>query len=259
MLTGSIYILIDPFTNHPRYVGQTIRKPSERYNGHICDGSLKRQKTYNVNWIKKLKSLNSKPIMEVIDSVPENELNFWEAHYISLYKSWGFKLTNGTTGGDACKATEATKLKMKASSGNTRKRMLLNNPAFKKIKPILQYDLKGNFIKEWTSSSEAEKELGYLRECVFRACQKESKRYKNSLWRFKTEDFKLKITPIKNTKKNGYKRPIIQFDLNNNFIKEWSSIKEAQLNIRNNTIGSISPCVRGIYKQAYGFIWKYKE
>ena len=44
-----------------------------------------------------------------------NEVDFWEMHYISLYKSWGFDLKNGTIGGEGgtgLKHTEETKMKM---------------------------------------------------------------------------------------------------------------------------------------------------
>lgn len=58
---------------------------------------------------------------------------------------------------------------------------------------------------------------------------------------------------------NGKKsKPVLQFDLNNNFIKEYPSIRQvyretgfAQTNI--------SACCKGKHKQAYGYIWRYKE
>jgi hypothetical protein len=34
-----------------------------------------------------------------IDLVPDTEWKFWEKHYISLFKSWGFKLENKNNGG----------------------------------------------------------------------------------------------------------------------------------------------------------------
>lgn len=58
---------------------------------------------------------------------------------------------------------------------------------------------------------------------------------------------------------NGKKAYIvIQYDLNMNFIKEWPSTMEIEriTGFKNNNIGS---CCRGKYKQAYGYIWKYKK
>lgn len=54
------------------------------------------------------------------------------------------------------------------------------------------------------------------------------------------------------------KKPILQFDLEENFLEEFFSINEAAriLNFRND---GISACLRGKQKTAYGFIWKYKN
>lgn len=51
---------------------------------------------------------------------------------------------------------------------------------------------------------------------------------------------------------------VLQYDLQGNFIKEWSSIKEVkeQLNIRHS---SICGCCKGRYKTAGGYIWRYKD
>lgn len=52
-------------------------------------------------------------------------------------------------------------------------------------------------------------------------------------------------------------KPIIQYDLDGNFIQEYPSMHEAArcLGLKQ---GGISMCCRGIAKTAYGFVWKYK-
>ena len=52
------------------------------------------------------------------------------------------------------------------------------------------------------------------------------------------------------------KKPIIQYDLKNKFIKTWPSAKEAaeKLNIHKSNIGA---CCRGEGKSAGGYVWKY--
>ena len=51
---------------------------------------------------------------------------------------------------------------------------------------------------------------------------------------------------------------VLQFDLNDNFIKEYASAHqvERELGFAN---GNIKKCCKGKYKQAYGYKWKYKE
>ena len=55
-----------------------------------------------------------------------------------------------------------------------------------------------------------------------------------------------------------HKKPVLQYDLQNNLIKEWPGIVDAQ----NNTgIGrhNIGMCLKTKTKSAGGFIWKYKN
>ena len=78
----------------------------------------------------------------------------------------------------------------------------------------------------------------------------------------KTQKFKGRVSPNKG---NKYKhsleacakkhKPIIQHDLKNNIIKEWSSIKEAKTILK---INNIPLALSGANKTAGGYIWKYK-
>jgi len=54
------------------------------------------------------------------------------------------------------------------------------------------------------------------------------------------------------------RKPILQFDLNNNFIKEFISTKDAerQTGLSHKQIGRVA---LGQRKTAYGYIWRYKE
>ena len=71
------------------------------------------------------------------------------------------------------------------------------------------------------------------------------------LGKLKSDSYKQKISIIKS-------KPILQYDLQNNFIKEWSSATEAGkfLNKKNS---AISECCNNKRKSAYNFIWKFKN
>ena len=58
--------------------------------------------------------------------------------------------------------------------------------------------------------------------------------------------------------KKSLSKPILQFDIDNNLIKEWKSIHDAEraLKIANT---HISKCCRGKAKTAGGYIWKFKK
>ena len=53
-------------------------------------------------------------------------------------------------------------------------------------------------------------------------------------------------------------KKINQYDLNNNLIKKWNSIKEIYLQTGYSQ-AFISGCCKGNHKKAYNFIWKYAE
>lgn len=52
-------------------------------------------------------------------------------------------------------------------------------------------------------------------------------------------------------------KPVEQYDLSGNFIKEFPSISQCARQTGYN-ISFLSNCCNGKYKQAYGFVWKFK-
>ena len=54
------------------------------------------------------------------------------------------------------------------------------------------------------------------------------------------------------------KKRVTQYDLDNNFIVEYESLKQLK-EVKGFDSGLISCVCRGIYKQAYGYKFKYKE
>lgn len=157
--------------NIPFYIGKTINIKNERLNAH------------KQVWGKSI-------FLEDIDEVPTNEWEFWESHYISLYKSWGFILKNKNNGGGGCithSVSEITRTKIgnihrgkKKPFSREHKKNLSRALKGKKCppsmgeniskslkgrevtwktgkssKPIYQYNLEGGFIKKWDTATKA--------------------------------------------------------------------------------------------------------
>ena len=57
------------------------------------------------------------------------------------------------------------------------------------------------------------------------------------------------------TRNDKIKKPILQFTLDGEFIKEWPSTTD----VGKEFIKGINHCLRGRQKTAYNYIWKYKE
>ena len=75
----------------------------------------------------------------------------------------------------------------------------------------------------------------------------------------KNDSFKKKLSDaIKKRNVEYSSKPVIQYNLDGNFIKEWKSLADIhrELGFKKS---SISKCCLGKQKTAYGFIWKYKE
>lgn len=111
-----IYSLLCPITGDVKYIGKA-ENPSYRYRKHI-EESLRGKVTKKCHWIKSLLNIDLKPILNIEDCVDESEWKFWEMYYISLYKSFGFDLKNGTNGGDGGKMSIEVIEKIRQSCKN---------------------------------------------------------------------------------------------------------------------------------------------
>jgi len=93
-----IYTLADPINGQIRYVGKA-NNIKKTLSCHLTSSNLIKS-SYKNSWIKGLQNLGVNPIIEIIDEVLFDEWESWEQYWISQIKSWGFKLTNLTNGGD---------------------------------------------------------------------------------------------------------------------------------------------------------------
>ena len=125
-----------------------------------------------------------------------------------------------------------------------------------KLTPVDKYSKSGKFIESFVSIVDANKSMGlknnssHISEC----CMGNLISAYGYVWRFSGDPF-----DIYNKKDKRY---VIceKYDLDNNFIERFNSIKEAALSIGDNisTISSnIRRCCNGGTKTAYGYKWKF--
>lgn len=123
-------------------------------------------------------------------------------------------------------------------------------------KPVLQYDMDGNFVREWKSFKHIKRSKLFKGTCtIIHRCLKNKKRSGfGFIWKYKTSDtYPLKIEVKEST--TG-KKPILQYDLNGKFIKLWDSISQIE---KMGYTCSIFRNLSGVSKSAGGYIWKYKK
>ncbi len=94
-----IYILSDQF-GEVRYIGKTNFALEKRLEEHLSKSCLSFN-THKNNWIKSLLNKNIKPnIQSIAFAHNEEELNAMEIYWIKFFKEQGYRLVNGTNGGD---------------------------------------------------------------------------------------------------------------------------------------------------------------
>ena len=54
----------------------------------------------------------------------------------------------------------------------------------KKVNPIFQYDLQGNFIRKWNSAKECSIDTGFNNDCIRSCCSGRYKTYKGYRWSY---------------------------------------------------------------------------
>lgn len=100
-MKSTIYVLVDPRKKEEyRYVGKTVQKLSHRLSKHIYDAKKPDNHTYRARWIRKLLRDDVKPQMVELETIDAEIDCEREIYWIARLKKEGYKLTNGTDGGE---------------------------------------------------------------------------------------------------------------------------------------------------------------
>ena len=280
---GYIY-LITNFTNGKRYVGQTVNPIHYRWNKHI-------EEAYSGN---KSNSLLHRAIIKygasnfginVLEECADTELNEKEKSYIKQYNTYytydkGYNMTWGGEGVTKYSDDEilylwnqgyrnceiARLLGAKDTTISLRIQSLVGGNAAqarradsRKIS-IIQYDLQGNYIKDWESASIAEKELNLSQGSISRCCNKQRTNSGNFLWKKSSDDTSVEELML-NYAKSMKCCAVDLIDDYGNIIKTYESGKAAELEL-GIARGRVSEVCNGKYGRktanGYKFQWNYK-
>lgn len=222
-----IYILQDPLSNEVRYVGKSI-SPERRYHSHLWHRP--KIKSHSYYWIQSLLKKDLKPIMTIID---ETETNWQELeqYWIEQFRQWGFNLTNITVGGEgACGAGQ------------------WNN------KIISCFDINGKYVETFKSIKSAASKYSIFSGHIISAlkgklilCQGLQWKYGNNI---------NNIPPITIYGKMTKHLKIGQYDMGNNLIKIFESIKDISIQLNIKSTANIYQCINYKRKTANGYKWK---
>ena len=232
------------------YTYTRLDKNEVFYVGIGSDSKYKRAKNLSLrtDYFKKIINKSKYKLDIVFDDLSWEEACLKEIELIALYgrKDLGKgSLINFTDGGEGRKGSQ------------------------NKITPVYQIDLQGNIIKEWVNIETICKELNIHRQSLYAVLNKKVWTCRDFIWVYKekynktyVQEVVFKINKNKERVKNGLRKSgkIYQYDLDNNFINEFSSIKEASLKT-NTRYSCICCCVNNINKRkiANNSIWKKQK
>lgn len=204
------YYLADPRNNLPRYVGRTRQSLQQRLRGHITESLRNIEKNGNgnkkENWIYKLYLENIKPIIIEIknEMVTIYESAITEKNLILEYLELYPNLLNDEDHGIG---------------------LVFGNY---KSKYVYQYDLEGNFIKQWFNANTVASELGYNDGNIGRCCRYEEYEGQLSAYGYYWSYIKYDKYPIRKNKTSIKK--VYKFNKDKQLIDTFDSAKEASEN-----------------------------
>lgn len=216
-----IYLITNKI-NNKKYVGQST-DIEYRWHQHCLNVNRSNKKSLIKSAMKHYGVENF--TFEILEICLPEDLDEKEKFYISKYNTYylaeesnGYNMTFGGEG----------------QNGNGKK--------------VKQYDLNGNFIKEYNSIIEAARQCNVSDTGISNCCAKRRKQCGGFLWSYEDEDI------IKPYKLKGKK--VNQYDLQGNYIQSFDSIKLAALSI-NCTLQLVSMCCRKEIKSAGKYQWRY--
>ena len=181
-------------------------------------------------------------VIDSINSLDHKDWKFIETYWIQQFRAWGFDVVNKNDGGGGpIKHTNITKNKMSIShygithSEDTKNKIRLSHIGIKRSKHIGEKISKSN-----TGNKK------------IRIKQRKDKGISKS----ETHRYKMSIAKLGKSSTNP-KKPILQYDKQGNFIKEWSSGTEVS-KVLGISHGNIIKCCKGLRKHIGGFVWQYK-
>lgn len=120
-------------------------------------------------------------------------------------------------------------------------------------KRIEQIDPKtGEVLKVWDMIKEAAQYYNVTESCIGECCRGRQKSSAGYMWRYEDESLRVEFIP-----KPSRKKPVLQFDMSGNFLREWESATDVAKEFGCNR-AAILNCCQGKVNSSMGYKWKFK-
>ena len=250
MKLSGIYKIINKTNNHI-YVGSAVDLKG-RWSTH--KNRLKDNKHHSIYLQRAYNKYGADNfVFEIIEECSKDDLIKREQYYFDLLKpNYNVaKIAGSSLGLKHSKESSLKKSLNHAFKGKFGKDSLSSIPLY-------QYDQNGNFIKKWHSGADVERDLSFCAANIRKTFKTHTLCY-GFYWTPEYMGEKIDNVPKPKDRKRT-KKPIEQYDLNWNFIKEWDSAIDASgAFLEKKKGGFANEALKDPSKTCYGFHWKYKE
>jgi group I intron endonuclease len=271
------------------YIGETTRTIAARWSQHKSRAKKPEYTEYLYNAIRKY-GIDNFTIEEITKCADEDRFKI-ETEYITQYRSWvGFEDCNGynltlsqegvapimaqeilncwNDGLTIVQISERLHINVKTISLSLKNNDITQEQIFERRrlnsgknsrKPVIQYDMNGEYINKYASISEAARAMNKTSPSqIQKSCAgKISLTAYGYIWQYEDDDNIEEIVAILKTKnkKGVNKKAIQQFDLDGNFIQEYESASAA-----GRAFGKAHTAFAKAAREnrvAYGYKWEY--
>lgn len=265
------------------YIGQSV-DIQYRFNNHKSESFNPKSNAYDTAIHRAIRKYGIENFsFEIVEECEQENLRDREIYWISHYGSFGngYNLTSGGEGVPTVNIKQAQQLwddglsieeisiimccqkhtvirilesyeqynqteSYKRGRENARKKM---------SKPVLQYDLNGNFIQRYSSAIAAEKQTGINASNIRGVSSRHRSVAGNYQWTYEGE-----VPPcVYHPKTSNDKKPVLQVDQQGNVLAEYESASSAARAVGLKSVNSITRCCADKQSTAGGYCWRWKN
>lgn len=222
-----IYKLIDPITKEVKYIGKSNTDLLKRLVGHL--NQIYRAELFSdkKEWMEELLKQGLCPIIEEIEEIESTLVKererYWVQEFSKTCKLYNIQYNNNKD---------------------------LANHLHERVKrKIYEYDLNGNFIKEWESLFIAANFYNIDSSNICYVANGKRKSTGNKMWKY------FKADKIANHSKTVFRKPVHKYDMEGNYIESYDSAQY----IEGFKYKGISKCCNGKAKTYKGFRFSFEK
>lgn len=121
----------------------------------------------------------------------------------------------------------------------------------------MQIDTNGNIVATYESIVKASSVTGINNSTISRCLAKDGSMAGGFVWKYADEDYDLDKIKSTNYHKSPVRLPVLQYDLDGNFIAEYKNVADAVKNT-NASKTRILECCHGVQEKTKGFVFRWK-